>query len=118
MEFGVFCTLDDYLIDGMISLRNMEPTEVKYNRYRLAAYTPQGKMEFAVGDPLKVTIERVDLAKRELDLVPVVRGRGSASTRSTRTSGKKRGEKKKKPTGHKGQGRRKKQTKRKGRRKR
>ncbi len=118
MEFGVFCTLDDYLIDGMISMRDMEPTEVRHNRYRLTAYTSRGKMEFAVGDPLKVTIERIDLARRELDLIPVVRGRGSASTRSTRTAVKKSGKKKKKPAGRKDRGRRKREPKRKGRRKR
>ncbi|MHC4663241.1 MAG: ribonuclease R family protein [Planctomycetota bacterium] len=89
-EYGVYCTLDEFLIDGRISLEDIDLSSVKRDRYNLVAYTPAGRMHFAIGDRIKVVIERVDIVRREMDLAPVTRMGRTVDSKARKRASKKR----------------------------
>lgn len=69
-EFGLFVQLKEFLLDGLIHVRNLVDDFYKLDRKRLALVGRRGKT-YCVGNEIKVKIERIDFLKREVDFVRV-----------------------------------------------
>ncbi|MHC4196523.1 MAG: ribonuclease R [Planctomycetota bacterium] len=67
-EFGLFVQLNEFLLDGLIHIRNLADDFYKLDRKRMALVGKQGNV-FRVGNKIKVKIERIDVMKREIDFV-------------------------------------------------
>ncbi len=67
---------------------------IKMFNYSLTALTPVGRVQFTVGDRVKVTVERVDLIRREMDLTVVARkSRGKKKAPAGKKRARKQGRK-------------------------
>ncbi len=67
-EFGLFVQLNEFLLDGLIHIRNLADDFYKLDRKRLALVGRQGNV-YRIGNKIKVKIERIDIMKREIDFV-------------------------------------------------
>ncbi|MGR3295198.1 MAG: S1 RNA-binding domain-containing protein, partial [Candidatus Bathyanammoxibius sp.] len=67
-EFGLFVQLNEFLLDGLIHIRNLADDFYKLDRKRLALVGKQGNV-YRIGNKIKVKIERIDIMKREIDFV-------------------------------------------------
>jgi ribonuclease R len=73
--FGVFVTLEDYFVDGLMHVRALEDD---YYRFNPKEYTLVGESRgrrYRLGDRVRVQVSRVDKEARRIDFVPVVGGR-------------------------------------------
>ncbi len=69
-EFGIFVQLKEFLLDGLIHVRNLADDFYKLDRKRMALVGRRGNA-YRVGNEIKVKIERIDFLKREVDFVRV-----------------------------------------------
>ncbi|MEE9584542.1 MAG: RNB domain-containing ribonuclease, partial [Candidatus Brocadiales bacterium] len=69
-EFGLFVQLKEFLLDGLIHVRNLADDFYKLDRKRMAMVGRRGNV-YRIGDEIRVRIERIDLLKREADFVRV-----------------------------------------------
>ncbi|MCP4365528.1 MAG: ribonuclease R [Planctomycetes bacterium] len=67
-EFGLFVQLNEFLLDGLIHIRNLADDFYKLDRKRMALVGKQGNV-FRIGNKIKVKIERIDIMKREIDFI-------------------------------------------------
>lgn len=69
-EFGLFVQLKEFLLDGLIHIRNLADDFYKLDRKRLALVGRSGRL-YRIGDEIRVKIERIDFLKREIDFIKV-----------------------------------------------
>lgn len=67
-EFGIFVQLKEFLLDGLIHIRNLADDFYKLDRKRMAMVGRRGNI-YRVGNEIKVKIDRIDFLKREIDFV-------------------------------------------------
>ena len=71
-EYGLWVELPEYMVDGLIHVRNLTDDFYKVDRYGTSLRSTRGR-KFVIGQQLKVRIASIDDLKRRLDLVPVSR---------------------------------------------
>lgn len=73
-NFGVFCQIDKYLIEGMIrtdALPGAPAERWQLNQYTGSLTAQRSGKSITIGDTFKVRINKVDLVRREMDLLIV-----------------------------------------------
>jgi ribonuclease R len=72
MAFGIFVEITDYLIEGLIHVRDMEGDYYTYdeNNYRLIG--ERRKKVFQLGDKVKIRVKNVNREKNEIDFELIV----------------------------------------------
>jgi len=73
-NFGVFCQIDKYLVEGMIrtdALPGAPAERWKLNPYTGSLTAQRSGRSITIGDTFKVRINKVDLVRREMDLLIV-----------------------------------------------
>jgi ribonuclease R len=68
-EYGLFVRLEDYSIEGLIKVQEMGGDFYKLDERRKALVGTRTGKVFSLGQPVKVTIQEIDMARRQLDLV-------------------------------------------------
>ena len=66
-EFGAFVELEEVPVDGLVSVRKMRE-RLTLDRRAHTLSDARGRFRLRLGDRVQVTIEAIDLARRELDL--------------------------------------------------
>jgi ribonuclease R len=69
--FGLFVELEDYFVDGLVAVRDLEDD---YYTYDPSAHSLEGRRHgrvFRLADSIEVRIREVDRIRRLIDLVPV-----------------------------------------------
>ncbi|MFP4105548.1 MAG: ribonuclease R [Phycisphaerae bacterium] len=105
-NFGVFVQLEDILTDGLMRMQDLGDDwwvlDARYGRIR----GERTGRTFRIGDELKVKLSRVDVAKRQMDLIPDQAQKksdtGEGKGRKRRSKGKEGGGGKGQPQGKKG----------------
>ncbi|HHT9134883.1 MAG TPA: S1 RNA-binding domain-containing protein, partial [Candidatus Avalokitesvara rifleensis] len=67
-EFGIFVQIKEFLLDGLIHIRNLADDFYKLDRKRMAMVGRRGNV-YRIGNEIKVKIDRLDFLKREIDFV-------------------------------------------------
>ena len=67
-EYGLFARLEDYSIEGLVKVQDIGDDFYRYDERRKALVGTRRGREFHLGQPVKVTIEQIDMARRHLDL--------------------------------------------------
>ena len=95
--FGVFVTLDDVFVEGLVHVSTLGPDYFHFDtaRHRLAG--ERSRRSFRLGDRMRVRVASVDSDERRVDFEPV--GREFARRESGRRNGSSRG-----PYGRRGRG--------------
>jgi len=68
--FGVFVTLDDYFVDGLVHISELGRDYFRYEAVRHALLGERTGKQYRLADRLRVKLVRVDLESRKIDLVP------------------------------------------------
>jgi len=70
VPFGLFVTLDDYYVDGLVHISELGRDYFQYDGARHSLFGERTKKRFRLADRLKVQLVRVDVDQRKIDLVP------------------------------------------------
>ncbi len=70
-EYGLFIQLNEYLVEGLIHIRTLTDDFYSVDRRRLSLIGSRRHKVLKVGDCIKVRIDKIDMLKREVDLVRV-----------------------------------------------
>jgi len=68
-EYGFFVRLEDYSVEGLIKVQDIKGDFYRLDEKRKALVGTRTGREFLLGQPLKVTIAKIDMARRQLDLL-------------------------------------------------
>jgi len=68
--FGLFVTLDDYFVDGLVHISELGRDYFQYDATRHVLMGDRTRKRFRLADRMKVKLVRVDLDSRKIDLVP------------------------------------------------
>ena len=68
-DFGIFVEVKNTSCEGLIKLKNIPGDFYIYDEKNYCIYGNQTKRSFTLGDSLKVKIRKVDIEKREIDMV-------------------------------------------------
>jgi ribonuclease R len=69
MEYGVFMRLEDYAVEGLLKVQDIKDDFYRYDEKRGALVGTRTKRRFELGQPQKVTVAHIDMARRRLDLL-------------------------------------------------
>jgi ribonuclease R len=70
VPFGLFVTLDDYFVDGLVHISELGRDYFQFDAARHLLYGERTKKRFRLADRMKVKLVRVDVDQRKIDLVP------------------------------------------------
>jgi ribonuclease R len=68
--FGVFVTLDEFFVDGLVHISELGRDYFQYDAARHLLIGERTGKRFRLADKIKVKLVRVDLESRKIDLVP------------------------------------------------
>ena len=68
--FGLFVTLDEYFVDGLVHISELGRDYFQYDAPRHLLFGERTKKRFRLTDRMKVKLVRVDVDQRKMDLVP------------------------------------------------
>jgi ribonuclease R len=68
--FGVFVTLDDYYVDGLIHVSELGRDYFRFDAARHLLLGERTGRRYRLADPVRVRLVRVDLERRKIDFVP------------------------------------------------
>ncbi len=69
-SFGLFVTLDDYFVDGLVHISELGRDYVQFDAARHMLLGERSGQRFRLADRMKVKLVRVDLETRKIDFVP------------------------------------------------
>jgi ribonuclease R len=70
VPFGLFVTLDEYFVDGLVHISELGRDYFQYDGARHMLFGERSKKRFRLADRLQVKLVRVDVDQRKIDLVP------------------------------------------------
>ena len=70
VPFGLFVTLDEYFVDGLVHISELGRDYFEYDGARHLLFGSRTKKRFRLTDRMKVKLVRVDVDQRKMDLVP------------------------------------------------
>jgi ribonuclease R len=70
VPFGLFVTLDDYFVDGLVHISELGRDYFQYDGARHMLFGERTKKRYRLADRLQVKLVRVDVDQRKIDLVP------------------------------------------------
>jgi len=68
--FGLFVTLDDYFVDGLLHVSELGRDYFRYDAARHQLLGERTGRRYRLADPIRVKLVRVDLERRKIDFVP------------------------------------------------
>jgi len=69
-SFGLFVELKEYFVEGLVHVSTLVDDYYVFDDKKHSLTGEHSKRRFRLGDPLKVTVTRVDLERRRIDLAP------------------------------------------------
>ena len=70
VPFGLFVTLDEYFVDGLVHISELGRDYFQYDGARHMLFGERTKKRFRLADRMNVKLVRVDVDQRKIDLVP------------------------------------------------
>ncbi len=68
-EYGLFVRLEDYSVEGLVKVQDIRDDFYRLSERKKALVGTRGGREFHLGQTVKVVIDEIDMARRELDLL-------------------------------------------------
>ena len=70
VPFGLFVTLDEYFVDGLVHISELGRDYFEYDGTRHLLFGSRTKKRFRLTDRMRVKLVRVEVDQRKIDLVP------------------------------------------------
>jgi ribonuclease R len=67
--FGLFVEITDYLVEGLIHVRDLEDDYYTFNEKQLSLLGKKSKKRYRLGDKVKVQVIRVNPERRQIDFI-------------------------------------------------
>ena len=71
VPFGIFVTLEDYFVDGLVHVRSLEDDFYRYSAKDYALVGERRGRRYRLGDRLEVQVSRVDKEARHIDFLAI-----------------------------------------------
>jgi ribonuclease R len=71
VPFGIFVTLEDFFVDGLVHVRSLEDDFYRYSSKDYALVGERGGRRYRLGDRLEVRVSRVDKEARHIDFLAI-----------------------------------------------
>jgi ribonuclease R len=71
VPFGIFVTLEDYFVDGLVHVRSLEDDFYRYSPKDYALVGERRGRRYRLGDRLEVQVSRVDKEARHIDFLAI-----------------------------------------------
>lgn len=71
MEFGLFCQLQEYSVEGLVKVASLKDDFYKFDEENRRLVGKKHNRVFRLGQPVQVTVDELDIVRRELDLLLV-----------------------------------------------
>ncbi|MBI2609399.1 MAG: ribonuclease R [Deltaproteobacteria bacterium] len=71
-EFGIFVELGEYFVEGLIPIGALTDDYYQFSESEFLLRGMKFNKEYKLGNPLKVRIQSVNVAKREIDLIVIL----------------------------------------------
>jgi len=68
-EYGLFVRLEDFSVEGLIKVQDIQDDFYRLDERKKALIGTRGGREFHLGQTVKVTVAKIDMARREIDLL-------------------------------------------------
>ena len=88
-HFGLFVTLNELLIDGLIHISNLEHDYYTFDENTSRLVGERSGFVYKIGDPIRIKVAQVSLEDRKIDFLPALAQQSS----SPRNKSKKRNKK-------------------------
>jgi len=95
VAFGLFVQIESPFVEGLVKLGGLTDDHYEYDEQTQRLVGRTTGRQFALGDPVKVRIENVSVPGRKIDFALVEHVATAPPVHDTRSSGKRRDEKKK-----------------------
>jgi ribonuclease R len=71
VPFGIFVTLEDYFVDGLVHVRSLDDDFYRFSPKDYALVGERRGRKYRLGDPLEVQVSRVDKEARHIDFLAI-----------------------------------------------
>ena len=71
VPFGIFVTLEDYFVDGLVHVRSLEDDFYRYSPKDYALVGERRGRRYRLGDRLEIQVSRVDKEARHIDFLAI-----------------------------------------------
>ncbi|HEX9105057.1 MAG TPA: RNB domain-containing ribonuclease, partial [Polyangia bacterium] len=95
VAFGLFVQIESPFVEGLVKLGGLTDDHYEYDEETQRLVGRSTGRQFALGDPVKVRIENVSVPGRKIDLALVEHSSIAPPLKETRSTGRRRDEKKK-----------------------
>ena len=68
-NFGIFAEIDEFLAEGLISMRNLDDDRYEYDENNFVIYGLRKNKRFKLGDKIKVVVENADVGTLKVDFL-------------------------------------------------
>jgi ribonuclease R len=68
--FGLFVTLDEYFVDGLVHISELGRDYFRFEPKRHMLLGERTGRRYRLADPIRVKLVRVDVESRKMDFVP------------------------------------------------
>jgi len=68
LEIGLFARLEDFSVEGLVKVTQLSDDFYRFDERKKALVGTRTKRVFQLGQPLRVTIIEINMARRQLDL--------------------------------------------------
>lgn len=93
MSFGVFVELADIYVEGLVHISTLPDDYYQFDPVKHVLSGERAGRRFAMGDPIKIRVARVDLDQREIDFVLAECSPDLDSSKGRRPTSKRKNEK-------------------------
>jgi ribonuclease R len=69
--FGLFVTLEEVFVEGLVHVRSLEDDFYDFNRGRYALVGSRGGRSYQLGERLEVQVAKVDKEARHIDFLAI-----------------------------------------------
>jgi len=69
--FGLFVTLEDYFVEGLVHVRTLDDDFYDFNQGRYALVGSRGGRTYQLGERLEVQVSKVDKEARQIDFMAI-----------------------------------------------
>ncbi|MBC8519853.1 MAG: ribonuclease R [Gammaproteobacteria bacterium] len=87
--FGLFVTLDDIFVDGLVHITALQNDYYHFDPVRHQLTGEQGGRQFRLGDTIRVQVARVDLDERKIDFLHLEKSSSTKKTKGRRANSRK-----------------------------
>ena len=83
-HFGLFVTINELMIDGLIHISNLDHDYYTYDESTARLVGERSGFVYKIGDPIRIKVAQVSLEDRKIDFLPAKTQQSSSSRKKSK----------------------------------